>query len=64
MREWVSQISFAIAQSVPKLLSLFNLRESEWQYLSGLIQKETSTMLDGLLKVEQFKAKQAKALAA
>ena len=54
----------AIAQTEPKLLSLFNLRESEWQYLSGLIQKESSTMLDGLLKVEKFKAKQNKALAA
>jgi len=63
-RSYYPRKRVAIAQTEPKLLSLFNLRESEWQYLSGLIQKESSTMLDGLLKVEKFKAKQNKALAA
>ena len=54
----------ALAVSEPKLLACFNLRESEWHYLSGLIQRESSTMLDGLLRIEQFKGKRPKSKAA
>jgi len=60
-RSYHSKKRGAIPKAVPKLLSRFNLSESEWQYLSRLIQKESSTMLDGLLNVEKFKVKQAKA---